>query len=61
MDKLHFRGSWNQVAGKLKKQFGNLTDDDVMYSEGQEDELLGRLETKLGRSRDEVRTIIENL
>ena len=59
MDKLQFRGSWNEIKGKLKQQYGNLTDDDLVFAEGKEDELLGRLQKKLGKSKDDVREMIE--
>jgi uncharacterized protein YjbJ (UPF0337 family) len=59
MDKLRFKGSWNEIKGKLKQQYGNLTDDDLLFAEGKEDELLGRLQKKLGKSKDEVRQMIE--
>jgi uncharacterized protein YjbJ (UPF0337 family) len=59
MNKLQFKGSWNEIKGKLKQQYGNLTDDDLVFAEGKEDELLGRLQKKLGKSKDEVRQIIE--
>ncbi|MBV8900057.1 MAG: CsbD family protein [Verrucomicrobia bacterium] len=61
MTKLQFKGSWNELKGKLKQQYGNLTDDDLTFSEGKEDELLGRLQQKLGKNKDEVRRMIENL
>jgi uncharacterized protein YjbJ (UPF0337 family) len=59
MDKLQFKGSWNEMKGKLKQQYGNLTDDDLVFAEGKEDELLGRLQKKLGKSKEEVRQMIE--
>ena len=61
MNKLQIKGSWNELKGKLKQQYGNLTDDDLVFSEGKEDELLGRLQKKLGKSKDEVRQVIEKL
>jgi len=57
---LQFKGSWNEIKGKLKPQYGNLTDDDLVFAEGKEDELLGRLQKKLGKSKDDVRQMIEN-
>jgi uncharacterized protein YjbJ (UPF0337 family) len=60
MDKLRFKGSWNEVKGKLKQKYADLTDDDLTYMEGQEDELLGRLQRRLGRSRDEIRRELES-
>lgn len=61
MSKLQFKGSWNEIKGKLKQQFGKLTDDDLTFAEGKEDELLGRLQKKLGKTKDEVRQMIEKL
>jgi uncharacterized protein YjbJ (UPF0337 family) len=59
MDKLQFKGTWNEIKGKLKQKYGNLTDDDLIFAEGKEDELLGRLQKKLGKSKEEVRQMIE--
>ena len=55
------KGSWNELKGKLKQQYGNLTDDDLVFSEGKEDELLGRLQKKLGKNKEQVRQMIEKL
>ena len=54
MDNLKLKGNWNQVKGKLKQQYGDLTDDDLKYVESKEDELLGKLQEKLGKSREEL-------
>lgn len=59
--KLQMKGSWNEVKGKLKQKYGQLTDDDLMFAEGKEDELLGRLEKRVGRTRDELRAEIEEM
>jgi uncharacterized protein YjbJ (UPF0337 family) len=61
MNKLQFKGSWNEIKGKLKQQYGNLTDDDLVFAEGKDDELMGRLQKKLGKTKDEVRQMIEKL
>jgi uncharacterized protein YjbJ (UPF0337 family) len=61
MNKLQFKGSWNEVKGKLKQQYGNLTDDDLVFAEGKDDELIGRLQKKLGKTKDEVRQMVEKL
>jgi uncharacterized protein YjbJ (UPF0337 family) len=55
MNKLNIKGNWNEVAGKLKQQYANLTDDDLLFVEGKEDELLGRLQNKLGKTKGEIR------
>jgi uncharacterized protein YjbJ (UPF0337 family) len=61
MNKLQFKGSWNEIKGKLKQQYGNLTDDDLVFAEGKDDELMGRLQKKLGKTKDEVREMIQRL
>ncbi|MCB0791813.1 MAG: CsbD family protein [Flavobacteriales bacterium] len=61
MNKLELTGRWNEVKGKLKQRFSELTDDDLTFVEGKEDELLGRLQQRLGRSKDELRKVIEEL
>ena len=60
MDDLRIKGKWNEVKGKLKQQYGDLTDDDLTYTEGKEDELLGRLQQKTGKSKDELKKQINN-
>jgi uncharacterized protein YjbJ (UPF0337 family) len=61
MNTLTLKGNWNELKGKLKKKYADLTDNDLMYDEGNEDELLGRLQNRLGKSKDEVRKIISSL
>ncbi|HZJ15028.1 MAG TPA: CsbD family protein [Chthoniobacteraceae bacterium] len=55
------KGSWNEVKGKLKQKYGALTDDDLAFAEGKDEELLGRLQKKLGRTKDEIREEIASL
>lgn len=59
--KAELKGNWNQIKGKLKQQFAILTDDDLLFEEGKEDELFGRLQTKLGKTKDEIRKIVYEL
>jgi len=54
MSNLKLKGNWNEVKGKLKQKYGDLTDDDLTYVDGKEDELLGRLQKKLGKSKEEI-------
>jgi uncharacterized protein YjbJ (UPF0337 family) len=61
MDKLQIKGSWNEIKGKLKQQYGSLTDDDLTFAEGKEDEMLGRLQKKLGKSKEDLRQMIEKM
>ena len=58
---LQLKGSWNEIKGKLKQKYGRLTDQDLMFAEGKEDELLGRLQKRLGRTQDEIRSEIEDM
>ncbi|TLD72232.1 CsbD family protein [Phragmitibacter flavus] len=61
MTKLSLKGNWNEVKGKLKQQYGQLTDDDLTFEEGKEDELLGRMQKRLGKSKEELREFIERI
>jgi uncharacterized protein YjbJ (UPF0337 family) len=61
MDKLKFKGSWNQIKGKLKQRYSELSDDDLKYVEGKEEEFFGRLQKKLGKSKDEIRKLIKKI
>lgn len=54
MDKLELKGKWNILKGKIKQSYANLTEDDLKYEEGKEDELLGRLQEKTGKAKDEL-------
>ena len=61
MTRLQFKGNWNELKGKLKQKYGQLTDNDLAFSEGKDDEFLGRLQQKLGKTKEELRREIENL
>jgi uncharacterized protein YjbJ (UPF0337 family) len=54
MNKLEIKGRYNEIKGKLKQKYANLTDDDLRYSEGQDDEFLGRLQKKLGQTKEDI-------
>jgi uncharacterized protein YjbJ (UPF0337 family) len=60
MTKLQLKGSWNEVKGKLKQKYAQLTDDDLAFAEGKDDELLGRLQQRLGKSKEDLRKEIED-
>ena len=61
MDKLEWQGKWNEIKGKVKQAYGDLTDDDLKHEEGKDDELLGRIQTKTGKGRDELVKWIKSL
>ena len=53
MDNLEIKGRWNELKGKVKQAHGDLTDDDLRWEQGKDDEFFGRMQTKLGKTRDE--------
>lgn len=58
-DKL--KGNWNEIKGKMKQEYGNLTDDDLTYQEGQEDEFIGHVQQKVGKTKQEVQDWIDSI
>lgn len=61
MDKLELKGKWNELKGKVKAAYGELTDDDLKYEEGKDEELLGKIQQKTGKGRDELVKWIKSL
>jgi len=61
METLELKGNWNEQKGKLKQKFAVLTDNDLMFEEGKEDEMLGKIQIKLGKTKEEIRKIIAGL
>jgi uncharacterized protein YjbJ (UPF0337 family) len=61
MTTLELKGNWNEVKGKLKQKYSQLTDDDLTFVEGKDDELFGRLQKKLGKTKEDLRAEIEKL
>jgi uncharacterized protein YjbJ (UPF0337 family) len=61
MDKLEIKGNWEIIKGNLKQKYSELTDDDLTYAEGKEEELLGKLQKKTGKTREQLVDEINNL
>ncbi len=61
MNSTEMKGNWNEQKGKLKQKFATLTDDDLMFAEGKQEEMYGRLQKKLGKSKEELHKIISEL
>ncbi|MDZ7808322.1 MAG: CsbD family protein [Gracilimonas sp.] len=61
MNDLTIKGNWNELKGKLKQKYSELTDDDLAFTEGKEDELIGRIQKKLGKTKDEVKKELAEL
>ena len=59
MNTLQLKGNWNIVKGKIKQKFAHLTDDDLQYVEGKEDELIGRIQKRTGRTKEQVEQTLE--
>jgi uncharacterized protein YjbJ (UPF0337 family) len=61
MNATEFKGNWKQMIGKLKQKFATLTDDDLKFAEGKEEEMLGKVQVKLGKSKEELHEIMSKL
>ena len=61
MNTTELKGNWNEQKGKLKQKFAQLTDDDLLFAEGKKDKMMGRLQIKLGKSKEELHKIIADL
>ena len=61
MNSTELKGTWNEQKGKLKQQFATLTDNDLLFTDGKKDEMLGRIQIKLGKTKEEWRKIISAL
>ncbi|WP_026977802.1 CsbD family protein [Flavobacterium tegetincola] len=53
------KGSWEELKGKLKQSYADLTDDDLMYEEGKEQEMWGKLQQKLGKTEKELKSLVD--
>ena len=61
MNTTELKGNWDEQKGKLKQKFAKLTDNDLLFVEGKKDEMLGKLQVTLGKSKEELHKIIESL
>ena len=61
MNEETLKGKWDVLKGKLKQQYAGLTDDDLLYEEGKDDELYGRIGTRIGEAKDKVKELISKL
>ena len=61
MNTTEAKGNWNEQKGKLKQKFAALTDNDLLFLEGKKDEMLGRLQIKLGKTKEELHKILTDL
>ena len=61
MNTTGLKGNWDEHKGKLKQKFAQLTDDDLLFAEGKKDEMLGRLQIKLGKTKEDLFKILSDL
>ena len=61
MNTTELKGNWDEQKGKLKQKFAQLTDDDLLFAEGKKDEMLGRLQIKLGKTKEDLFKILSDL
>lgn len=61
MSTTEVKGSFNELKGKLKKSFATLTDNDLMYEEGRADEMWGKIQQKVGKTKEEIKKLIDKV
>ena len=61
MNTRELKGNWEEFKGKIKQKYADLTDDDLLYEEGQRDEMMGKLQQKLGKTQEEIADTINDL
>ena len=61
MNTTEIKGNWNAIKGKLKQQYATLTDNDLIFAEGKKEEMFGRLQVKLGKTKEELHKILSDL
>ena len=61
MNTTELKGNWEEQKGRLKQKFATLTDNDLLFAEGKKEEMFGRLETKLGKTKEELHRIVSGL
>jgi uncharacterized protein YjbJ (UPF0337 family) len=61
MTELSFKGNWNELKGKIKQKYAQLTDDDLLFEEGKEEEVIGRIQKRTGETKENIRDFIGKL
>lgn len=61
MPNQEIKGNWNELKGKLKKAFADLTDDDLLHEEGEQDIMWGKIQKKVGKSKEEIKKLIDKV
>lgn len=61
MNSIELKGNWEEQKGKLKQKFAALTDNDLLFTEGKKEEMIGKLQIKLGKTKEEILKIIQSI
>lgn len=61
MNSTELKGNWDEQKGRLKQKFATLTDNDLLFAEGEMDKMYGKLQIKLGKTKEELKKIIQGL
>ena len=61
MNTTELKGNWDEQKGKLKQKFATLTDDDLLFAQGKKEEMMGKLQIKLGKTKEELHELISDL
>lgn len=61
MNTTEVKGNWNEQKGRLKEKYATLTDNDLLFAKGKKDEMLGRLQIKLGKTKEDLHKILASL
>lgn len=61
MNSIDLKGNWEEQKGKLKQKFAALTDNDLLFTEGKKEEMIGKLQIKLGKTKEEILKIIQSI
>ena len=61
MNTTQLKGDWEEQKGKLKQKFATLTDNDLLFAKGKKEEMMGRLQVKLGKTKEELYKIISGI
>lgn len=58
---LKLTGNWNNIKGKLKEKYAELTDDDLIYEEGKEDQIIAQVQKKTGEAKENIKAFIDSI
>lgn len=61
MSNLEWKGRWNEIKGRIKSSYGDITEDDLQFEEGLEEQLFGRLQKKTGKTKEQVQQWLNDL